>query len=69
MVKIENHCCDCAVPGYPCRGNLCPLRKVRVTYCDKCDPNCENPLDDIFDVDDQELCEVCVLDKFRRKGD
>lgn len=69
MLKIENHCCDCAVPGYPCLGDLCPLRKVRVHYCDKCDPNCEFPLVDIHDVDGQELCADCVLDKFRRKGD
>ena len=67
MLKIENHCCDCAVPGYPCRGDLCPLRKVRVHYCDKCDPNCENPLDEVYDVDDKELCEDCVLDMFKRK--
>ena len=66
MVKIENHCCDCATPSYPCRGNLCPLRKVRVHYCDKCGEEID---DDIYDVDDQELCEDCVLDMFRRKGD
>ena len=63
MVKIENHCCDCAVPGYPCRGDLCPLTRVEVHYCDKC----KSELDDIYDVDDKELCEDCLLEMFRRK--
>lgn len=66
MLKIENHCCNCAVPGYPCRGSLCSLRKVKVYYCDKCETEIDG---DIYDVDDQELCEDCVLDMFRRKGD
>ena len=35
MVRIENHCCDCAVPGYPCRGSSCPLRRVEVHYPDQ----------------------------------
>lgn len=62
MIQIENHCCDCAVPGYPCRGASCPLTHVEVHYCDKCE--CE--LDDIYDVDGEELCEDCLKDKFRR---
>lgn len=63
MTRIENHCCNCAVPGYPCRGDACPLRRVLVSYCDKC--GCE--LEDIYDVDDEELCEECLLNKFLRK--
>lgn len=62
MKVIENHCCDCAVPAYPCRGDLCPLTRVEVHYCDKCD--CE--LEDIYDVDGEELCEDCLKDLFRR---
>ena len=62
MVRIENHCCDCAVPGYPCRGSMCPNRRVEVHYCDKCGEE----LDDIYDVDDEELCEECLKDMFRR---
>ena len=67
MTRLENHCCDCAVPGYPCRGDACPLTHVAVSYCDKCDPNCNHPLDEIYDVDDEELCKECLLDKFLRK--
>ena len=63
MVKIENHCCDCAVSGYPCRGSSCPLRHVEVYYCDKCG---EELGDDIYDVDGEELCEYCVLEMFKR---
>lgn len=67
MVRIENHCCDCATPGYPCRGSVCPLTHVEVHYCDKCDPKCRHPLEEIYDVDGEELCEECLKDMFRRE--
>lgn len=63
MVKIENRCCDCAVPGYPCRGDLCPLTKVPVHYCDKCGEELDG---DIYDVGVEELCEDCLKDMFKR---
>ena len=63
MKRIENHCCDCAVPGYPCRGDACPLRRVEVYYCDKC--GCE--LEEVYEVDDEVFCEECLLNKFLRK--
>lgn len=63
MVRHENHCCDCAVPGYPCRGALCPLTRVEVHYCDHCDGELE---DEIYDVDGEELCEECLKEMFRR---
>ena len=62
MLRIENHCCDCAVPGYPCRGNACPNRNVEVYYCDKC--GCE--LEEIYEVDGEELCEECLKERFRK---
>jgi hypothetical protein len=62
MLRIENHCCDCAVPGYPCQGALCPLKRVEVHYCD----HCGSELEDIYDVDDEELCEDCLKERFRR---
>lgn len=56
MVKIENHCCDCATPGYPCRGSLCPNRRVEVHYCDRCGAE----LDEIHEGDyGEELCCDC----------
>lgn len=65
MVRIENHCCDCAVPGYPCRGSMCPNRRVEVHYCDKCGE--ELPYDEIYEVDGEELCELCLKEKFRKE--
>ena len=55
MKRIENHCCDCAVPGYPCRGSLCPNRHVEVHYCDHCDAE----LEEAHEVDGMELCDEC----------
>ena len=63
MKQIENRCCGCSVPGYPCEGDLCPNRNVEVHCCDECE--CE--LDDIYEVDGKELCEECLKEKFIRK--
>ena len=52
---IENRCCDCAVPGYPCLGSLCSRRRVEVHYCDKCDEQ----INKIYEVDGKELCVFC----------
>ena len=64
MLKIENHCSDCAVPGYPCMGNSCPNRKVEVWYCDGCGREIDE--DDIYDDGDDELCDDCLLARYRR---
>lgn len=57
MTRVENHCCDCAAPGYPCRGSYCPLTKVEVFYCD----SCGEPIDpeDVVRVDGEDLCLEC----------
>lgn len=64
MKRIENHCCNCAVPGYPCLGPSCPETRVTVYYCDKCG---EEIYDDVYEVDDEDLCEECLKDKFRKE--
>lgn len=64
MVKYENRCCDCATENYPCMGSECPLRKVEVHYCDN--PKCRAELDEIYEVDDNEYCEDCLKDMFRK---
>lgn len=61
MIRIENHCCSCAVDGN-CLGSSCSLRHVEVHYCDKC----RDELDEIYEVDGEELCEYCLKDMFRR---
>ena len=63
MIRYENHCCDCAVPGYPCLGSSCPNRNVPVYYCDRCGDEIDG---DIYDADGEELCEDCLKDMFRR---
>ena len=64
MLKVENRCCECATPGYPCLGTTCPNRNVEVYYCDKCGEEIEG---DIYDDGEQELCESCLLDKYRKE--
>ena len=63
MLKVENRCCECATPGYPCLGATCPNRNVEVYYCDECGEE----LEEIYEVDGEELCEDCLKDMFRRK--
>jgi hypothetical protein len=63
MIRYENQCCGCAAPGYPCIGSSCPNRHVEVHYCDECDEE----LEEIYDVDGKELCEECLKDMFRRE--
>jgi hypothetical protein len=62
MVKIENHCCDCATPSYPCRGSSCPLRREEVHYCDECKREIEER--EIVHVDGEEYCEDCFNELF-----
>lgn len=65
MRKIENHCQNCAVPGYPCLGNSCPNRHVVVHFCD----DCGEEMWDIYDVNGEELCEDCLKKRFWREDD
>ena len=62
MKRIEDHCCECAVPGYPCQGRSCPNKNVEVHYCDVC----KEELDEIYDVDGEELCEFCLKERFKK---
>lgn len=61
MTVTENHCVGCDF----CIGSHCPNRNVKVYYCDKCKE--EIPYDEIYDVDDEELCEDCLKEKFLRR--
>lgn len=58
--RIENHCCDCAAPGYPCLGRSCPNRHVYVYYCDKCKGEIGRE-DEVYksEIDGKDLCEEC----------
>jgi hypothetical protein len=59
MRVFVNECCDCATPGYPCRGSACPLRRVEHFHCDKCKTEAK-----LFEYDGKELCEECLLKEF-----
>ena len=56
MKKLENECCDCSTPAYPCKGASCPLRSVAHYYCDKCGAE-----EVLYQTDDGELCADCIL--------
>ena len=53
MIRYENHCCDCAVPGYPCIGDSCHYVNVPVYYCDSCNDWALAQ----YDVEDNHYCE------------
>lgn len=65
MVKYENQCVDCAVPGYPCLGSSCPRRNVPVYYCDKCGEEC----DELVEIDGEHYCEECATDYLKEMFD
>ena len=60
MVKYENDCIGCAAPGYPRLGESCRYRNVKHLCCDDCGDDVEK----LYCVDDQELCEDCLLEHF-----
>lgn len=59
MVRIENRCCDCAVPAYPCLGENCPNRRVEVHYCDICGAEISDG-EEFGDEDGREFCDECI---------
>lgn len=61
MVRIENQCCDCAVPGYPCMGSSCPRRHVRIYECDDCGAELEQG--ELYEYDGEELCIDCIKER------
>ena len=60
MIKYENECCNCAVPGYPCLGSLCSNRNVAHYYCDRCKN--EVNYEDLYCYDGVEVCSECLLE-------
>lgn len=58
--RYENQCCNCSVPAYPCIGNSCQNRHVKILECDKC----HDEVDKLYIFDGMELCEECLLKEF-----
>lgn len=69
MRAIEDHCCGCAVPGYPCLGADCPNRRVLVLYCDntRCMAHYTGA-DRLFIVGDSQICMDCINEIADRNG-
>ena len=65
MVKYENQCCGCAVPGYPCLGKSCPNRNVKVVYCDRCGEEIDP--DEVYSVEGEDICEECLKEQFKKE--
>ena len=65
MIRTEDRCCDCAVPGYPCRGSSCPNRNVEVHYCDRC----RSEIEKIYEAGGEELCEDCYNEQYGEDDD
>jgi hypothetical protein len=59
MIRVESDCVDC---GLPCLYEACPHYKAIRYICDCCD----NETDDLFLLDDQELCIDCIKHKLER---
>ncbi len=60
MIRYENDCCACAVPGYPCTG---AHKHVPHLYCDRCDDEVES----VYDFDGDYICKECLLEMFEEK--
>lgn len=56
MVKIMNECCNCATPGYPCRGKACERQHVKHLICNRCGMDVE----ELYVIDGQEICLDCL---------
>ncbi len=63
-VVFENECVGCP-PEMGCLEDSCPNRRVAHYFCDKCDA--EVSPEDLYEVDDVDLCEDCLKEKFRKE--
>lgn len=62
MIKFKDECCGCAAPAYPCLGSDCKNRNVPHFYCDNCEEEFE--ANELYNNDDEDLCQECLLLKF-----
>lgn len=63
MIRIENDCCGCAVPAYPCLGDSCPLRHQKHYYCDSCGDEVQELY---YGISGKELCADCALKELEK---
>ena len=70
MIRYENQCCDCATGSYPCLGNTCPRKNVKIIICDICGANCEADCgteSELFPYEDKEICYSCYNSIYHSK--
>ena len=54
MTYYESQCVGCP-PDLGCDGPKCPNYAVLMMECDQC----HDDVDDLYELDGQELCEIC----------
>ncbi len=64
-IRIENNCVGC-LPEMGCLGNSCPNINVKQYFCDQCEESFSP--NELYQVEDKQLCEECLLDKFPKVG-
>lgn len=66
MKRYENECVGCSSVGLYCMGSACPNRHVLRFYCDDCGEEIDIDSENLYEYsDDIELCEECLLKRFK----
>ena len=60
-LTVENDCCGCASPGFPCEGASCPRLHSIHYYCDECGDEVSEG--ELYWYGTEQLCKYCVTDK------
>jgi hypothetical protein len=63
MITYENRCVGCATESYPCIGDRCKNRHVRVLTCDCCGEEVDKLYRYNY-ADGVEYCADCILKEF-----
>lgn len=57
---VEDDCCGCASPGFPCEGASCRFKTI--TYiCDECGDEVRQG--ELYQYGSEQLCKYCVTNK------
>lgn len=59
MVTYADGCVQC---GMPCIGEMCPYSGSKILKCDECGFEAE----ELYILEDMELCAECVFDRLER---
>lgn len=61
MIRYENQCCDCNAALYPCIGEMCSRRHVKIYECDNCSEEVE--AEELYNFDGEQLCIDCIRER------